>query len=97
MERRCCRWLKVCACGAVHTWNVLTTDGAVYRIYPPNLSKGCLSERFFRSISDHKSPASATRWTIVRNVKLFGCTSPPSTSSHVHGADTGAPDFARTV
>lgn len=55
------------------------------------------SERLLLSKLDHRSPTSAIRFSIVRNVKLFGCTSPVSTSSHEHGADTGAPGFARTV
>ena len=32
-----------------------------------------------------------------RSVKDCGCTAPLSISSHVHGADTGAPGFARTI
>jgi hypothetical protein len=56
-----------------------------------------LSDRLVFNIADHKSPTSVTRWTIMRNVKLFGSTTPRSTSSHVHGADTGAPALARTV
>ena len=34
---------------------------------------------------------------IVRSVNVRGTTAPDSTSSHVHGADTGAPGLARTV
>src|SRR5688572_2619699 len=45
----------------------------------------------------HTSPTAATRSAIVRNVKLRGPTSPRSISSHVHGADTGAPGFGRTA
>ena len=32
-----------------------------------------------------------------RSVKVCGNTSPPATSSQVHGADTGAPGLARTA
>ena len=34
---------------------------------------------------------------MVRSVNVRGPTSPRSTSSHVHGAETGAPGFARTA
>ena len=34
---------------------------------------------------------------MVRSVKVCGWTSPRSISSHEHGADTGAPRFARTA
>ena len=34
---------------------------------------------------------------MFRSVNVRGPTSPRSTSSHVHGADTGAPGFARTA
>ena len=45
----------------------------------------------------HKSPTTAILEAIVRNVNVRGAMSPCSTSSHVHGADTGAPGFARTA
>jgi len=48
-------------------------------------------------ISDHKSPTFAMRAAIVRKVNLCGVISPWSSSSHVHGADTGAPGLARTA
>ncbi len=43
------------------------------------------------------SPTSAMRWARLRIVKLTDDTSPRSTSSQVHGAETGAPRLARTV
>ena len=43
------------------------------------------------------SLVTATRPAIVRSVKLRGWTLPLSTSSHVQGAETGAPARARTV
>lgn len=49
------------------------------------------------SMSAHRSPREEIRWAIIRNVKLFGPTSPRSSSSHEQGAETGAPGFARTV
>jgi hypothetical protein len=48
-------------------------------------------------MSDHRSPTPAMRLAIVRSVNVRGPTSPRSSSSHVHGADTGAPVFARTA
>ena len=48
-------------------------------------------------MSAHTSPSLATRVGMFRSVKVVGPTLPPSTSFHVHGADTGAPRFARTV
>src|SRR3954453_7233424 len=47
--------------------------------------------------SDHSSPTVATRSAILRTLKVCGATLPFATSSHVHGADTGAPGFGRTV
>jgi len=47
--------------------------------------------------SAHKSPTSFIRRAIVRNVNVCGPTFPRSISSQVHGADTGAPGFARTA
>jgi hypothetical protein len=37
------------------------------------------------------------RADMVRSVNVCGATSPPSISSHVQGADTGAPAFARSA
>ena len=45
----------------------------------------------------HRSPTASRRAGIVRSVNVCGATAPRSTSSHVHGADTGAPGRARTV
>ena len=55
------------------------------------------SDRLLFRIPPHRSPTPATRPAIVRSVNVRGPTSPRSTSSHVHGADTGAPGFARTA
>jgi hypothetical protein len=46
---------------------------------------------------DHRSPTSAIRAAIDRMAKVRGPTAPLSISSHVQGADTGAPGFARTA
>ena len=62
-----------------------------------NRSIGRRSERLRRRMSDQRSPTSAMRAAIVRSVNVRGPTSPRSISSHVHGADTGAPGFARTA
>ena len=48
-------------------------------------------------MSAQRSPTFATRSGMFRSVNVRGFTSPRSISSHVHGADTGAPRFARTV
>src|SRR5437879_2426368 len=48
-------------------------------------------------MSAHTSPTFAMRSGIFRRVNVRGFTSPRSISSHVHGADTGAPHLARTV
>ena len=64
---------------------------------PPQLSSGRFNDRPRRRISPHTSPTFAIRSAILRTVKVPGCTSPRSISSHVHGADTGAPRLARTV
>ena len=48
-------------------------------------------------MSDQTSPSSATRAAMLRNVNVRGSTVPRSISSHVHGAETGAPGFARTA
>ena len=57
----------------------------------PRIDCGCAL------ISAHGSPAEAVLCAIVRSVNVRGATSPRSTSSHVHGAETGAPGFARTA
>jgi len=62
-----------------------------------NRSIALRKDRLVRSMSAHKSPTSETRSGIVRSVKLRGPTSRRSTSSQAHGAETGAPVFARTV
>ena len=43
------------------------------------------------------SPTIAVLSAIVRKVNVPGATSPRSTSSYVHGADTGAPGAAIRV
>ena len=48
-------------------------------------------------MSAHKSPTRSILAAIVRNVNVRGATSPRSISSQVHGAETGAPGFARTA
>jgi hypothetical protein len=48
-------------------------------------------------MSDHRSPTSANLDGIVERVKVRGPTVPRSTSSQVHGADTGAPGLARVA
>jgi hypothetical protein len=48
-------------------------------------------------MSAQRSPTLAIRPAIVLSVKVRGPASPRSISSHVHGADTGAPGFARTA
>ena len=60
-------------------------------------SSGRLSERFFLSMSAHRSPTVEILCAIVRKVNVFGPTSPRSNSSQVHGAETGAPGLALTV
>src|SRR5262249_11697682 len=62
-------------------------------------SRACarVSDRSCRAICDQRSPTFASRSAIVLSVNERGSTSPRSTSSHVHGADTGAPGFARTA
>jgi hypothetical protein len=37
------------------------------------------------------------RFVMLRSVNVLGSTAPRSISSHVQGADTGAPGLARTV
>lgn len=49
------------------------------------------------SMPDQRSPTSAIRAAMVRSVHVRGPTAPPSTSAHVHGAETGAPGLARTA
>ena len=56
-----------------------------------------LNDRLLFNKSFHRSPTSAIRFSIIRNVNVLGPTAPLETSSHVHGAETGAPAFARTV
>ena len=58
---------------------------------------GFLSDRPRRRMPAQRSPTRATRSGMFRSVNVRGATSPPSISFHVHGADTGAPRFARTV
>ena len=48
-------------------------------------------------MSPHRSPTSAIRSAMLRSVNDCGLTLPLSTSSQVHGADTGAPGLARTA
>ena len=48
-------------------------------------------------MSRHRSPASAMRPAIVRRVNARGTAKPRSSSSQVHGADTGAPGSARAT
>src|SRR5688572_6033514 len=62
-----------------------------------SLSIGRFNDRPRPRISAHTSPTFAMRSGIVRSVKVAGFTLPRSISSHLHGADTGAPGFARTV
>ena len=57
-------------------------------------SSGC-SEWAASSIAAWRSPISAKRAGIVATVKSSGATS--ASSSHVTGADTGAPGFGRTL
>ena len=60
-------------------------------------SIAALSECLRSLMSDQRSPTSATREGIDRRVNVRGPTSPRSSSSHVQGADTGAPGLARTA
>jgi len=46
---------------------------------------------------DHKSPTCSIRAAMFRSVRDLGPIAPLSNSSHVHGADTGAPGLARTA
>src|SRR5712672_1170645 len=62
-----------------------------------SLSPGRFNDCPRRRMSAHRSPTFATRSGMFRRVNVPGFTSPRSTSSHVQGADTGAPRFARTV
>lgn len=62
-----------------------------------SLSIGFVNDRFLRSMSAQRSPAFLIRAGMFVSVKVPGLTVPFSISSHVHGADTGAPRFARTV
>src|SRR5262249_31796626 len=62
-----------------------------------NRAEASASDRFRFWMLCHTSPAFSMRSAIVRSLNVRGPTAPDSTSSHVHGADTGAPGFARTV
>jgi hypothetical protein len=62
-----------------------------------SLSIGRFNERPRRRMSAHRSPARRTRSGMFRTVNVRGLTSLRSTSSHVHGAETGAAARARTV
>jgi hypothetical protein len=57
-------------------------------------SSGC-SEWTTSSIVAWRSPTSAKRAGMVATVKSSGATS--ASSSHVTGAETGAPGFGRTL
>ena len=48
-------------------------------------------------MSAHRSPTSSIRSGMLRRVNDCGITFPLSTSSQVHGADTGAPRFGRSA
>src|SRR5687767_8082644 len=48
-------------------------------------------------MSDHKSPTASIRAAIFFSVNVLGPIDALSSSSHVQGADTGAPGFARTA
>jgi hypothetical protein len=48
-------------------------------------------------IPDHRSPAASIRLAMFLSVNVRGATAPLATSSHVHGADTGAPGLDRTA
>src|SRR5438552_2334310 len=80
----------------------LVADRCEFRaiIYLPsrrNFSIGRFNDRPRCRMSAHTSPMLATRSGIFLSVNVPGVTSPRSSSAHVHGADTGAPRFARTV
>src|SRR4051812_7599926 len=62
-----------------------------YRVIRPRIDCGCAL------MSAHRSPTLAVLAAIARKVNVCGATSPRSISSHVHGADTGAPGLARTA
>ena len=62
-----------------------------------NFSIGLFKDRLLFNKSAHRSPTSPIRFSIFRTLNDLGPTAPVSTSSHVHGAETGAPVFARTV
>ena len=55
------------------------------------------NERPRRCRSPQTSPTAAIRSGMLRSVNEPGLTVPRSSSSHVHGAETGAPRFARIV
>ena len=62
-----------------------------------SFSLGFFNDGRLRSMSAQMSPAFLMRAGMLRRLKVSGATLPFSISSHVHGADTGAPRFARTV
>lgn len=74
-------------------------EGDRYEVFAifANISIGRVSDRPRRRMSAQRSPTLATRSGMFRSVNVAGSTSPRSTSCHVHGADTGALLFARTV
>lgn len=79
---------------------VLTVVALALAVVVRSLSNrliGRLSDRFVFSRSAQRSPRSPIGWAILRMAKLRGVTLPRSTSSQVHGAETGAPGLARTV
>ena len=55
------------------------------------------SERFLFRRSAQTSPSFSMRAAMLRRLNVVGPTFPVMTSSQVHGADTGAPGFARTA
>src|SRR5262245_13759414 len=73
------------------------TSSAVGSMIRRSFSIGRVNERLVRNMLAHRSPTVATRSGIVRSVNVRGPTAAVSISSHVQGADTGAPGFARTV
>jgi len=46
---------------------------------------------------DHGSPTCSTRFAMPRKVNAVGRATPSASSSHVHGAETGAPGLGRTA
>ena len=72
-------------------------ESASYRLKRRSFSIGCSTIVLAAACRPTGQPTLAMRSGMVRSVNVRGPTSPRSTSSHVHGADTGAPRFARTV